>query len=203
MAASGGVSHKNLQERERIMALTLTTNSLSGTDFIPGIVAEANPWHAIRVRSRFECTTSNILRDKGFEQFLPLYRSRRRWSDRVKEIDMPLFPGYVFCRFDASSPMGVLTTPGVVHIVSAGRTPIPVDELEISALQDVCNSGLPLQPWPYLEVGRKVSIERGPLAGTEGAVIEMKGRYRLVVSISMLQRAVAAEIDRDWIRPLF
>lgn len=186
------------------MALTLTTNSLSNisTDFVPAIAADATPWHAIRVRSRFECTTSNILRDKGFEQFLPLYRSRRRWSDRVKEIDMPLFPGYVFCRFDASSPLGVLTTPGVVHIVSAGRTPIPVDELEISALQDICGSGLPLQPWPYLEAGRRVSIEQGPLAGTEGVVIEMKGRYRLVVSISMLQRSVAAEIDRDWIRPL-
>lgn len=183
------------------MALTLTTNTLN-TDFIPAIAAEAIPWHAVRVRSRFEYTTSTILRDKGFEQFLPLYRSRRRWSDRVKEVDMPLFPGYVFCRFDASAPLSILTTPGVVHIVSAGRTPIPVDASEISALQDICCSGLPLQPWPYLEAGRRVSIERGPLAGTDGVVIEMKGRYRLVVSISMLQRSVAAEIDRDWIRPL-
>jgi transcription antitermination factor NusG len=183
------------------MALTLTTN-ISNTEFIPSGESDDKPWHAIRVRSRFEYTTASILRDKGYEQFLPLYRSRRRWSDRVKEIDMPLFPGYIFCRFDTSSPIGVLTTPGVVHIVSAGKNPLPVDVHEITALQEICRSGLPLQPWPYLEAGRRVSIERGPLAGTEGVVIEMKGRYRLVVSISMLQRSVAAEIDRDWIRPL-
>jgi transcription antitermination factor NusG len=183
------------------MALTITTKSFE-TDFNPGLAPDAKPWHAIRVRSRFEQTTSSLLRDKGFEQFLPLYRSRRRWSDRLKELDLPLFPGYVFCRFDPSSPLRVLTTPGVVHIVSAGRAPVPVDKHEISALQDMCCSGLPLQPWPYLDVGRRVSVERGPLAGTEGAIIEMKGRYRLVVSISMLQRSVAAEIDRDWIRPV-
>jgi transcription antitermination factor NusG len=183
------------------MALTLAASS-SDTAFIPGMAGDVNPWYAIRVRSRFETTTSNILRDKGFEQFLPLYRSQRRWSDRVKELDVPLFPGYVFCRFDASSPLRVLTTPGVVHVISAGKIPIPVDECEIAALQEICRSGLPVQPWPYLEVGRRVLIERGPLAGAEGVVIEMKGRCRLVASITMLQRSVAAEIDRDWIRPL-
>jgi transcription antitermination factor NusG len=169
---------------------------------IPSVAGGVKLWYAIRVRSRFELATSNLLHDKGFEEFLPLYRSQRRWSDRVKELDTPLFPGYVFCRFDASSPLQVLTTPGVVHIISAGRIPVPVDEREISALQNVCRSGLPVQPWPYLEVGRRVSIERGPLAGAEGVVVEIKGRYRLVASISILHRSVAAEIDRDWIRPL-
>jgi transcription antitermination factor NusG len=184
-----------------IMATAFLANrSIAG--YIPGIAVDVKPWYAVRVRSRFEFTTSSILRDRGFEQLLPLYRSRRRWCDRVKELDMPLFPGYVFCRFDASSPVRVLTTPGVVHIISAGRTPIPVDEREISALQDICRSDLPVQPWPYLELGRRVLIERGPLAGTEGVVVELKGGYRLVASISILQRSVAAEIDRDWIRPL-
>ena len=186
------------------MGLNLTTLTTHSPDaaFIPCIAADVTPLYAIRVRSHFEFTTSSILREKGFEQFLPFYRSRRRWCDRVKELDMPLFPGYVFCRFDASSPLRVRSTAGFVHIVSAGRTPIPVDDREISALQDICGSGLPVQPWPYLEVGRRVSIERGPLAGAEGVVVEMKGRYRLVASISILQRSVAAEIDRDWIRPL-
>jgi transcription antitermination factor NusG len=183
------------------MGLTPATNRPHAA-IISGIAAEVKAWYAIRVRSHFEFTTSNILRDKGFEQFLPFYRSSRRWSDRVKELDMPLFSGYIFCRFDASSPLRVLDTPGVVHIISAGRTPIPVDQREISALQDICRSGLPVQPWPYLEVGRRVYIERGPLAGAEGVVVEMKGRYRLVASISILQRSVSAEIDRDWIRPL-
>ena len=170
-------------------------------DVVAGAPAPES-WYAIRVRSRFELTASNLLNEKGFEQFLPLYRSQRRWSDRVKELDLPLFAGYVFCRFDASSPLRVLTTPGVVHIVSAGKNPIPVADGEIAALQSICRSGLPMQPWPYLEVGRRVCIERGPLAGAEGVVVELKGQYRLVASISILQRSVAAEIDRDWIRPV-
>lgn len=183
------------------MALTLTDNR-SHASFLPAIAAKLNPWYAIRVRSRFEFSAAHLLREKGFEQFLPFYRSRRQWSDRVKEMDMPLFSGYVFCRFDASSPLHVLTTPGVIDIICAGKTPVPVDDGEISALQDICGSGLPVEPWPYLEVGRRISIEHGPLAGAEGVVIEMKGRCRLVASISILHRSVAAEIDRDWIRPL-
>jgi len=160
------------------------------------------PWYALRVRNRYEFTASNILRDKGFEQFLPFYRKQRKWSDRVKELDTPLFAGYLFCRLDASSPLPVLTTPGVIDIVSAGRIPVPVDAGEIAALQNICGSGLPMQPWPYLGVGRRVSIEYGPLAGAQGVVLEIKGRYRLVASISILQRSVTAEIERDWIRPL-
>jgi len=183
------------------MSPTLASNG-PGTAFAPGLAADVEPWYAIRVRSHFEFTTSNILGDKGFEHFVPFYRAQRRWSDRVKELDTPLFPGYVFCRFDASSPLRVLTTPGVVDIISAGRTPVPVDEGEISALQEICCSGLLVQQWPYLVVGQRVLIERGPLAGTEGIVVEMKGRYRLVTSITILQRSVAAEIDRAWIRPL-
>jgi transcription antitermination factor NusG len=166
------------------------------------MAANGRPWYAIRVRSRFEFIASGVLRGKGFEEFLPLCHSSRHWSDRVKETATPLFSGYVFCRFDASAPLPVLTTPGVVQIVSAGRIPSPVDNREISILRDLCGSGLPLQPWPYLQVGRRVLIERGPLAGTEGVVLETKGRYRLVASISLLQRSVSAEIDRDWVRPL-
>lgn len=180
-----------------------TASTIDHSDFAPTqATAAGHAWYAVRVRSRCEFAASNLLRDKGFEQFLPLYRSRRHWSDRVKDVDIPLFAGYVFCRFDACAPLPVLTTPGVVQIVSAGRTPVPVDESELSALQDVCSSGLVVQPWPYLQIGRRVLIERGPLAGTEGVVMEMKGRYRLVASISLLQRSVAAEIDRDWILPL-
>jgi transcription antitermination factor NusG len=183
------------------MVLSLETCSPVATR-VPIRPFSIKPWYAIRVRSRFEFTTSNILREKGFEYFLPFYRSRRRWSDRMKELDVPLFSGYVFCRFDASTLLRVLTTPGVIAIVGAGKTPVPVDEREISALRDICASGLPMEPWPYLEVGRRILIERGPLAGTEGVVVEMKGQWRLVASISILQRSVAAEIDREWIRPV-
>jgi len=183
------------------MSLTVETHPTVAAA-TSGPSCAANPWYAVRVRSRYEFTTSGLLREKGLEYFLPSYRSRRLWSDRVKELDVPLFAGYVFCRFDFASMLRVLTTPGVMDIVSAGKTPIPVDEGEISALQEICSSGVPVEPWPYLQRGRQIVIERGPLAGAEGIVVEMKGRWRLIASISILHRSVAAEIDREWIRPV-
>src|ERR1035437_3207123 len=86
-------------------------------------------WYAIRVQSRFESVVSMALRGKGYEEFLPVYRTRRRWSDRFKDVDLPLFPGYLFCRFDVTGRLlPILTTPGLVSIVGAGRTPVPVPD---------------------------------------------------------------------------
>jgi len=168
----------------------------------PAASSFAGSWYAVRVRSNFEFITSRLLHDKGFEDFLPVYRSRRQWCDRVKELDLPLFSGYVFCRFAPDALVRILNTPGVVEIISAARRPIPIDEREIDAIRAICRSGLRTQPWPFLEVGRRVAVTQGPLAGTEGFVVEMKNQQRLVVSISLLQRSVAAEIERDWIQPL-
>src|SRR5579884_2394274 len=166
-----------------------TTLPLIGAD-PPLDGTEHHPWYAIRVKSRFEFVTSQALNEKGYPQFLPCYRSRRNWSDRTREIDLPLFPGYLFCRFDARDPYRVLSSPGVVHVVSAGKNALPLDEREVAAIRAVCRSGLRTQPWPFLQVGRRVVVERGPLAGTEGIVTEMKKEFRLVVSITMLQRSV-------------
>jgi transcription antitermination factor NusG len=160
-------------------------------------------WYALRVQSRLSSLASTTLRGKGYEEFLPLYRARRRWSDRIKELELPLFPGYLFCRFDVSDRlMPILTTPGVIGIVGAGKTPVPVDIEEIEAIRAILRSGLAAQPWPLLRVGSKVYIERGPLAGLEGIVINTDKVYRLIVSVSMLQRSVAVEIDREWARPI-
>jgi transcription antitermination factor NusG len=160
-------------------------------------------WYALQVQSRLSSVASTVLRGKGYEEFLPLYTSRRRWSDRVKTIELPLFPGYLFCRFDPSDRMvPVLTTPGVMGIVSAGRTPLPIAEEEIEAVRTVIHSGLAAQPWPFLDVGSRIYMEAGPLAGLEGIVTNTDKSYRLVVSVTMLQRSVAVEIDRDWARPV-
>jgi transcription antitermination factor NusG len=160
-------------------------------------------WYALHVRSNFEKTVSAILREKGFQEFLPLYRARRQWSDRVKESEFPLFPGYVFCRFDVGGRLlRVVTTPGVLGIVSAGKCPIAVSNADINAVQVVVRSGLPAMPWPGLCAGSVVLIERGPLAGVEGVVLDVNKKYRLIVSVPLLQRAVAVEVERDWIRPL-
>jgi transcription antitermination factor NusG len=160
-------------------------------------------WYAIRVQSKFENLASATLRGKGYEEFLPLYRSRRRWSDRVKELDLPLFPGYLFCRFDVHDRLlPILTTPGVISIIGAGRTPVSVDDEEIGAIRAILRSGLAAQPWPFLRVGSKVYVERGPLAGVEGIITNTDKVYRLIVSVSLLQRSVAVEIDREWARPI-
>jgi transcription antitermination factor NusG len=160
------------------------------------------PWYAIRVRSNCEQTASTVLHAKGYEQFLPSYRSRRRWSDRVKELDLPLFPGYVFCRLNVRDRLlPILTTPGVVAIVGSGKTPLPIADNEIEAVRAILRSGLAAQPWPFLGVGAGVFIEAGPLAGLEGIVTNTDKVCRLVVSVSLLQRSVAVEIDRDWVRP--
>jgi transcription antitermination factor NusG len=160
-------------------------------------------WYAIRIQSRLGSVASATLRGKGYEDFLPLYRSRRRWSDRVKELDLPLFPGYLFCRFNASDRlMPILTTPGVIGIVSAGKTPVPVDNAEIEGIRTILRSGLAVQPWPLLSVGSKVYIESGPLVGVEGIITNMDKVHRLIVSVRLLQRSVAVEIDRAWARPI-
>jgi transcription antitermination factor NusG len=145
---------------------------------------------------------STTLRGKGYQEFFPLYCSRRRWSDRIKKVELPLFPGYLFCQFDESDRLPILTTPGVIGIVGAGKIPIPVDDDEIEAIRAILRSGLAAQPWPSLRVGSKVYIERGPLAGLEGIITNTDKVYRLIVSVSLLQRSVAVEIDHGWARPI-
>lgn len=160
------------------------------------------PWYAIQVAHRAEAVVATALRNKGYPEFLPLYRSRRVWSDRIVELDLPLFPGYVFCRFhphDRRVP--IVTTPGVRRIVSFGGAPIPVDEAEIAAVQAILASGLPAAPCPYLAAGRRVRIRHGALQGVEGIVVESKTRHRFVVSVHLLQRSVSVEIDSAWLAP--
>jgi transcription antitermination factor NusG len=158
-------------------------------------------WYAIRVQSKFESLASQVLLGKGYDSFLPLYKSIRKLSDRKKTLELPLFPGYLFCRCNPGEQLlPILTTPGVMGIVSAGRTPLPVEDQEIAGLQLMLRSGADPEPWPYLNSGSKVLIERGPLAGLEGIVVQNVNRWRVVVSVDLLQRSVAAEIDSSWVR---
>jgi transcription antitermination factor NusG len=160
------------------------------------------PWFAIRVKSNFEKKVATGLRSRGLEEFLPLYQSRRRLSDRYKTVDLPLFPGYLFCRLDLDHRLPLLTTAGFLYIVSVGNKPVPIDEGEVAAVQFVVRSGVPAMPWPSLAVGQRVRLEGGPLCGLEGAVTHVGMRDRICVSVTLLQRGVSVEVDRDWIRPL-
>jgi transcription antitermination factor NusG len=159
-------------------------------------------WYVVAVRPNSERSATLHLRDKGYETLLPLYRVRRKWSDRSKEIETPLFTGYAFCRFDARQRLPILQVPGVVSILGfPGTGPIPVDDGEIDAIRTLVRSGLLVGPWPLLREGHFVTVERGPLAGVSGIVIEAKSKCRLVISVSLLQRSVYAEVERDWVVP--
>jgi transcription antitermination factor NusG len=159
-------------------------------------------WFALRVKSRCEKLVTTMARNKGFEEFLPLYECHRRWSDRLKSVELPLFPGYVFCRLNPQHRLPLLTIPGVLHFVGIGKAPVPIDDEEITAIQSAVKSGLSAEPWPFLEAGQRVRLEDGPLAGLEGLLVEVRKRYRVVVSVSLLKRSVAVEIDREWVAPL-
>jgi transcription antitermination factor NusG len=157
------------------------------------------PWFAVRVKSNYEKPVSAVLRGKGFEEFVPIYRARRQWSDRIKVIDLPLFPGYLFCRIDLNKRMPVLTTPGFLYLVGKGKTPEPVDEQEVMAIQAVVRSGLPALPWPAVFVGQKVLLGRGPLRGVEGVVAKIADQHRIYVNATLLQRSVSVQVDPEWI----
>jgi transcription antitermination factor NusG len=157
-------------------------------------------WYAVRVMPRHEKNVSLILKLKGFEDFLPLYTARQKWADRYKNIQLPLFPGYVFCRFEASTRIPILNTPGVIEILRFGPHLAALDEDEIQALQELMRSELACQPWPRLEIGQPVEIAEGPLSGLKGTVVEFKKALRLVLSVTLLCRSVLVEIDPSWVR---
>ncbi|MGO9970845.1 MAG: transcription termination/antitermination protein NusG [Bryobacteraceae bacterium] len=157
-------------------------------------------WFALRVKSRCEKGVANIARNKGFEAFLPLYQSHRRWSDRLKRIELPLLPGYIFCRLNPQQRLPLLTIPGSLDFVSFGKTPAPVEDAEIAAIQMVIRSGLSTEPWRFLDGGRRVRLEGGPLTGLEGILVETAKPQRVVVSVTLVERSVAVAIERHWAR---
>lgn len=128
-----------------------------------------------------------------------MYQCRSYWSDRVKIMQRPLLSGYVFCRFDPHRRLPIMQIPGVVEVVQFGGEPTPVDEKEIESLRALVSSGAPLVPHAFLHPGDRVRIRRGPLTGVEGILEKFQKGYRIVVSISLLQRSVSAEVDIEWV----
>jgi transcription antitermination factor NusG len=162
---------------------------------------ELNAWFALRVRANGESRPKLALDRKGFETFLPTYLECRPYSDRIKKVDAPLFPGYLFCRLDPKHQLPVLSTPGVNSIVSFGTGPQPIDEEEISSIRRVIESGTPAVPWPYLKTGDRVQIVFGSLAGIRGLLVRVRGTHRLILSVHLLESSISIEVDRTWIRP--
>ena len=153
-------------------------------------------WFALHVHARKEGFVAAQLENQGIECFLPRYKSLRKWSDRMKEVELPLFPSYLFSRFDFQNRRPIVTTSGILQIVGNGRMAIPVSDEEISAIQTAVHSGLPHQPWPFIEVGERVRVTYG------GILVNFKGDHRVVLSVGLLQRSVALEVDLAWLVPV-
>lgn len=160
-------------------------------------------WFAIRTKSNRESAVCEALVGKGFEVLCPRYRqtsihitNQRRKSSSVAL--KPLFPGYLFSRFDVTERLPILVVPGVMNVVSNGRIPIPLDESEIESLRVLVNSALTIGPHPYLRVGDRVMVSQGPLAGASGYIVQTD-RKRLIVSITLLQRSVAVDVASEWL----
>jgi transcription antitermination factor NusG len=164
---------------------------------------ENSHWFAVRTASGRERFVAGQLQAKGYEEFLPIYRTRRQWSDRIKDLELPLFPGYLFCRFDFNNRLPILVTPGVKLIVCYGKQATPVNESEIENLRKVVASGAAAEPHDkYLAVGERVRIREGSLAGVEGILVDVKNSWRIVLSVELLQRSVSVELDRAAIEPV-
>jgi transcription antitermination factor NusG len=159
-------------------------------------------WYALTVRHQHERQTEHALQSRGWETLVPLYRSRSQWSDRFKEIDVPLFAGYIFCQFPLDQRIHVMDTPGVAKIVGFGGAPVPLEDREIADIRLLVASAIPLRPWPYLQPGDRVRVERGPLRGVEGTLLRTKDRWRLVIGVELLQRSIAVEVDPEMIVPV-
>lgn len=155
-------------------------------------VAEA--WYALSVSARHEKSVAKLLAQKGYETFLPLFVNRHLYGRRAREFELPLFPGYVFCRFPAAARLPILTTPGVIQIVGTGRE--PVDEAEMEAVRRAITAGARTAPCAYWSSGQKRRVQDGPLAGIEGIVMSTRPA-RVVLSISLLRRSVLVEIEAE------
>jgi transcription antitermination factor NusG len=159
-------------------------------------------WWALYTRHQHEKTVADMLTAKGFEVFLPLYESVRRWKDRKKLLSLPLFPCYVFVRGGLDRRLPVVTTPGVHMILTHGEKVAVIPQDEIEAIRRTVDGTYRVEPHPYLKVGERVRVIRGSLEGVEGVLLRKKNVCRLVLSVAMVAQSVAVEIDAADVEPL-
>jgi transcription antitermination factor NusG len=158
-------------------------------------VASQSAWYVIYTRHQHEKTVAQILTSKGFEIFLPLYVSFNRWSDRTNILSLPLFPGYVFLKGGLDRRLDLVTTPGIHSLVSCAGKPAAIPTDEMNALRRAVESGASVEPHPFLECGDRVRVKSGSLAGVQGILVRKKNLYRLVLSVAILGKAAAVEVD--------
>lgn len=166
------------------------------------IEQETSGWWALYTRHQHEKAVAEMLSAKGFEVFLPLYESIRRWKDRSKMLSLPLFPCYVFVRGGLNRRLQVVSTPGIHMILSRGERIAIIPEAEIQAIQRAVEGPFRVEPHPFLKCGELVRVIRGSLEGVEGVLVRKKNLYRLVLSVDMMAQSVAVEIDATDVEPV-
>ena len=176
-------------------------STAAGPAAIPpaGVAAEMGRteehWYALYTCANHEKRVAAQLEARGVDHFLPLYRSARKWSDRRVQLDLPLFPGYLFVHFVWGARLRVLEIPGAVRLVGFNGQPYPLEKSEIECLRTGIRSCLQMEPHPYLTAGSRVRIARGPLTGVEGLLVRKKNIYRVVLSMDLIARSAAVEVD--------
>jgi transcription antitermination factor NusG len=159
-------------------------------------------WWAVYTQHQHEKTVAEVLAGKGFEVFLPLHESMRRWKDRQKVLSLPLFPCYVFVRGALSRRLQVVTTPGIHMVLSRGERIEVIPETEIDAIRRAVQGSYEIEPHPFLKIGERVRVTRGSLEGVEGILVRKKNLYRLVLSVDMLAQSVGVEVSASDVEPV-
>jgi transcription antitermination factor NusG len=175
--------------------MSTVATSVTKISQIPPTICNQASWYALYTAPRHEKHVAEQIGHQGIVCYLPLYRSLRRWKDRRKEVSMVLFPGYVFVQMPLQDRLRVLRLSGAVRLVSFNGNPAPMPDEEIEALRDRLSIAGGVEPHPYLSVGRQVRVRSGPLKGLEGIIQRTKDRCRIVVSIHLIMRSVAVEVD--------
>jgi transcription antitermination factor NusG len=176
-------------------------NSITALPEIPPEYLQVR-WYAAYTNPRHEKRVGQQMEGNRIDSFVPLYKAVRRWKDRRKRLELPLFPGYVFVHMALKDRLQVLRLPGVVQLVSFNGKPAPLPDTEIEALRDRLARNVHVEPHPYLKLGRRVRVHSGPMAGLEGILVRRKDKFRVVISIHMIQRSIAVEVDESEIEPL-
>ncbi len=158
-------------------------------------MSESRPWHAVYTRHQHEKVVVKILVNKSFETFLPLYETTRVWKDRTKQLWLPLFPCYVFIQGGLDRWLDVVSTPGVYAVVASGARPAVIPQAEIDAVRRAVEAETCLEPHPFLRRGDLVRVKSGALEGIEGMLVRKKNRFRLVLSVNLLEKSIAFEVD--------
>lgn len=168
-----------------------------GPDAFPALPCNEVQWYAAQTRSRHEKSVAEQMERRGVEHFLPLYEKVSRWKDRRVRVQLPLFPGYIFVCMALRDRLNVLQIPGIARLVGFCGRPAALSDAEMATLRRGLCSGIGVEPYPFLEVGQRLEVRSGPLAGFSGYLVRKKQKDRIVISVEAIMRAFTAEISLD------